>query len=145
MRERALVWLFLLLIALVLNSFASANTAKRKIVNDGTVIKNVTGISPERSAPLAHAVVVVRDGRIAEVGTDLVAGPHAKQIDGRGGSLVPGLIDSHVHVGNMGPLDDDLFASYTDLLRSVGTFLYGRRLYETMAVWETNEIGRAHV
>ncbi|MEP7201875.1 MAG: dihydrofolate reductase family protein [Ilumatobacteraceae bacterium] len=24
------------------------------------------------------------------------------------------------------------------LLRSVGTFLYGRRLYETMAVWETN-------
>jgi len=33
---------------------------------------------------------------------------------------------------------DDVFASYTDLLRSVGTFLYGRRLYETMAVWETN-------
>jgi dihydrofolate reductase len=39
---------------------------------------------------------------------------------------------------DMGPLDDDLFASYTDLLRSVGTFLYGRRLYETMAPWETN-------
>ena len=36
------------------------------------------------------------------------------------------------------PLDDDLFASYTDLLRSAGTFLYGRRLYEAMAVWETN-------
>jgi len=34
--------------------------------------------------------------------------------------------------------DDDVFASTTDLLRSVGTFLYGRRLYETMAVWETN-------
>jgi dihydrofolate reductase len=39
---------------------------------------------------------------------------------------------------DMGPLDDDVFASYTDLLRSVGTFLYGRRLYEAMAVWETN-------
>jgi hypothetical protein len=39
---------------------------------------------------------------------------------------------------DMGPLDDDLYASYTDLLRSVGTFLYGRRLYEAMAVWETN-------
>jgi dihydrofolate reductase len=36
------------------------------------------------------------------------------------------------------PPDDDVFASTTDLLRSVGTFLYGRRLYETMAVWETN-------
>ena len=39
---------------------------------------------------------------------------------------------------DMGPLDDDLFTCYTDLLRSVGTFLYGRRLYEAMAVWETD-------
>ena len=31
-----------------------------------------------------------------------------------------------------------MFAAATALLRSVGTFLYGRRLYETMAVWETN-------
>jgi dihydrofolate reductase len=36
------------------------------------------------------------------------------------------------------PPDDDVFAATTTLLRSVGTFLYGRRLYETMAVWETN-------
>jgi dihydrofolate reductase len=36
------------------------------------------------------------------------------------------------------PPDDDVFAAYTALLRSVGTFLYGRRLYETMAGWETN-------
>jgi dihydrofolate reductase len=35
--------------------------------------------------------------------------------------------------------DEEVFASTTDLLRSVGTFLYGRRLYETMAVWETND------
>jgi hypothetical protein len=34
--------------------------------------------------------------------------------------------------------DDDVVASTTDLLRSVGTFLYGRRLYESMAVWETD-------
>ena len=31
-----------------------------------------------------------------------------------------------------------MFAATTALLSSVGTFLYGRRLYETMAVWETN-------
>jgi dihydrofolate reductase len=36
------------------------------------------------------------------------------------------------------PPDDDVFASTVALLRSVGTFLYGRRLYEAMAVWETN-------
>ena len=34
--------------------------------------------------------------------------------------------------------DDEVFAATTALLRSFGTFLYGRRLYETMAVWETN-------
>src|SRR3954451_19817117 len=36
------------------------------------------------------------------------------------------------------PPDDEVFAFTTDLVRSVGTFLYGRRLYETMAVWETD-------
>jgi dihydrofolate reductase len=34
--------------------------------------------------------------------------------------------------------DDDVFEATTALLRSFGTFLYGRRLYETMSVWETN-------
>ena len=32
---------------------------------------------------------------------------------------------------------DEVFEFITDLIRPVGTFLYGRRLYETMAVWET--------
>src|SRR5262245_62592677 len=34
--------------------------------------------------------------------------------------------------------DDEVFAFITDLVRSVGTSLYGRRLYEAMAVWETD-------
>lgn len=34
--------------------------------------------------------------------------------------------------------DDEVFALITDLLRPVGTHLYGRRMYETMAVWETD-------
>jgi dihydrofolate reductase len=36
------------------------------------------------------------------------------------------------------PPDDDVFAFITDLMRSAGTYLYGRRMYETMAVWETD-------
>ncbi|SBT45164.1 dihydrofolate reductase family protein [Micromonospora auratinigra] len=36
------------------------------------------------------------------------------------------------------PLDEEVFAFTTGLVRSVGTFLYGRRLYESMAVWETD-------
>jgi dihydrofolate reductase len=32
---------------------------------------------------------------------------------------------------------DEYFAFITDVVRPVGTYLYGRRLYEAMAVWET--------
>lgn len=34
--------------------------------------------------------------------------------------------------------DDDVFAFITELMRSVGTYLYGRRMYETLAVWEAD-------
>jgi dihydrofolate reductase len=34
--------------------------------------------------------------------------------------------------------NDEVFAFITDLIRCAGTYLYGRRMYETMAVWETD-------
>jgi dihydrofolate reductase len=42
------------------------------------------------------------------------------------------------------PPDDDVFAFITELMRSAGTYLYGRRMYETMAVWETDATLAAH-
>ncbi len=39
---------------------------------------------------------------------------------------------------DFGPTDDELFAFFTHLLRPVSTYLYGRRLYNAMAVWETD-------
>lgn len=33
---------------------------------------------------------------------------------------------------------EEVFAFITDLIRPMGVFLYGRRMYETMAVWETD-------
>lgn len=36
------------------------------------------------------------------------------------------------------PPDDDVFAFITELMRSAGTYLYGRRMYETLAVWDTD-------
>ncbi len=49
-----------------------------------------------------------------------------------------GYIEDEHGAFDWAPPDDDVFAASTALLRSVGTFLYGRRLYETMSVWETN-------
>ena len=33
---------------------------------------------------------------------------------------------------------DEIFVFITDLVRPVGAYLYGRRMYETMAVWEAD-------
>ncbi|MFG3643989.1 dihydrofolate reductase family protein [Micromonospora sp. NPDC047762] len=42
------------------------------------------------------------------------------------------------------PPGDDYLAFITDLVRPMGTYLYGRRLYESMAVWETDPALAAH-
>jgi dihydrofolate reductase len=34
--------------------------------------------------------------------------------------------------------DDECFACITDCIRPMGTYLYGRRIYEMMSVWETD-------
>ncbi len=49
-----------------------------------------------------------------------------------------GYIEDESGAFDFGPLDDEVFRSHTDLVQSVGTFLYGRRLYETMSPWETD-------
>jgi dihydrofolate reductase len=50
-------------------------------------------------------------------------------------------LDSHIEDANGGlewtEPSDEYFTFITDLVRPVGTHLYGRRLYESMAVWET--------
>ena len=101
-------------IALASNARPAA-APEQRLIDDGTVIENVTLISPERAAPLLHADVVIRDGRIAEIGTNLVAGPHARRIDGSGRFLIPGLIDSHVHAGHSAALDDDAIDAHPQL------------------------------
>jgi len=39
--------------------------------------------------------------------------------------------------------DDEVFAFVNDLERPIGTYLYGRRMYETMVFWETASTGDA--
>jgi alpha-D-ribose 1-methylphosphonate 5-triphosphate diphosphatase PhnM len=60
------------------------------------VISDVTVVSPERAAPLEHAHVRIHDGRIKEVSERPLEGGH--KINGTGRYLIPGLIDTHVHL-----------------------------------------------
>jgi dihydrofolate reductase len=47
------------------------------------------------------------------------------------------IADEHGRFDWLAP-DDDLFAFINELERPFGTYLYGRRLYEVMAYWETS-------
>jgi imidazolonepropionase-like amidohydrolase len=50
------------------------------------------------SRTLEHRSVFVDSGRVAAIGGPDLQAPGAQVIDGRGRTLLPGLIDSHVHV-----------------------------------------------
>ena len=54
-------------------------------------------------APVASAMVV-RDGKVLAVGENVEAyiGPSTRRIDAKGSTIVPGLIDSHVHMRGYG-------------------------------------------
>src|SRR5262245_22399488 len=103
-----------ILTALTVLNVGHARHTQRRVDQD-IVIKNVTLISPERSAPLLNADVIIRDGRIIEVGTKLAADPHVRRIDGTGRFLIPGLIDSHVHVAQSAALDEDAIEKHREL------------------------------
>jgi imidazolonepropionase-like amidohydrolase len=85
-------------------------------VDSGIVIEDVTVISAERLHPLRRANVLIRNGRIERVDNGSAASVRAKHIDGHGKFLIPGLIDSHVHVSSMGPLNDDEIEAHPELL-----------------------------
>jgi imidazolonepropionase-like amidohydrolase len=94
----------------------AATTAYGQIVRDsGLLIRNATLISPERHRPLEHADVLIRDGRIVAVGQRLRTTVPVRQIDGTGEFLIPGLIDSHVHIGHSAALDDDAIDAHPEL------------------------------
>jgi imidazolonepropionase-like amidohydrolase len=46
-----------------------------------------------------RTTVLVRDGMIREVGPDVAVPPTATVVDGRGKTLLPGLVDAHTHLG----------------------------------------------
>ena len=68
--------------------------------SSAVLIEKVTVVSPEREAPLRDAFVLLEGGKIRSIGAERPAvAPEVQVVDGRGRYLVPGLIDSHVHVG----------------------------------------------
>jgi imidazolonepropionase-like amidohydrolase len=97
----------------------SAAPAARAIV-----ITNASLIDGGRGAFATNATVVIRDGRIAEIGAANVPVPAGAQvIDARGRYLLPGLIDAHTHVASLGAARRALESGVTTIRSaSVGAY-----------------------
>ncbi len=74
-------------------SFASAQTQKGSVL-----IKNATVLTVTKGT-LQNTDVLVQDGIIKKVGTNLSAPSGVKTVDATGKYLMPGIIDAHSHVG----------------------------------------------
>ena len=79
-------------------TFAAPKPAPRR-----TWITDVTIVSPENLAHLARGSVLIENGRIARLDRRASATPPAGAtvVSGEGGFLIPGLIDSHVHLASV--------------------------------------------
>ncbi len=71
-----------------------------------TVLHSINAYTSTASGDIEQFSVLVfdDDGRIVATGDDDLVGQHAdaRQIDGHGKFVLPGLIDSHAHVGMQG-------------------------------------------
>lgn len=100
-------------------------------------VKNVGQmLSGDVSRPILDADgLIIRDGKIAEVGRGLKRPDGAKVIDAAGAAVLPGLIDSHCHVvlGDFAPrqlqinfLDSELHGGVTTAISAGEVHLPGR-------------------
>ncbi len=62
------------------------------------VIRNARLIDGTGAEPVAGVSILVRDGRVEEIGADVAVSAGARVIDAEGGTVIPGLIDAHVHL-----------------------------------------------
>src|SRR5688572_8344928 len=72
--------------------------------------------------------ILIRNGKIAEIGTNVTVPAGAKVIDGRGKWVTPGIIDAHSHTANEGINEGSQSVTaevrMEDVLRQDGISLY---------------------
>jgi imidazolonepropionase-like amidohydrolase len=97
-------------LALLLSVAAFARPAANEPEPSRIWITDVTIVSPENLADLARGSVLIENERIARVERNASAKPPAGAtvVSGGGGFLIPGLIDSHVHLASIPGVTLDL-------------------------------------
>ena len=93
-----------------------------------TLIKNAT-ILTITHGNIEHGSILIRDGNIAEVGTDIKAPEGATIIDASGEYVLPGIIDCHSHIAvsgsvNEGSVSVSSMVNIADVLNSEDPTIY---------------------
>jgi len=85
-------------------------------------IEHVSIVSPERGTAMRDALVRIHDGRIVAISTARGATTQSSKdgiaIDGSGLFLAPGLIDSHVHLGDIPGMTPEQEAQHPDIAKA---------------------------
>ncbi|MCX6591135.1 MAG: amidohydrolase [Acidobacteria bacterium] len=109
------------------------------------VVENAQVYTVDAAKPKASAFAV-KDGKFIAVGTDVKKhiGPKTRKIDAQGAAIIPGLIDSHVHMRGLGDMLETMdlrgVSSIEEVARRVkekaatlpkGTWIRGRNWDQT--------------
>jgi Imidazolonepropionase and related amidohydrolases len=119
MRYRAFQFGLMALLAKVLACTCVAQSASSPLIQ--TWITDVTIISPENLGHIANGTVVIEDGRVIRI--DRSNAPPkppggATVISGKGQYLIPGLIDSHVHLASVPGMNSDQQAGKAQMIEA---------------------------
>jgi imidazolonepropionase-like amidohydrolase len=90
---------------MIMNRILIALLALAPVYAEVTVIKNAT-IMTESGKGTIKGSILVRDGKIAEVGENVLVPAGATIIDAAGQWVTPGIIDCHSHIGADGNINE---------------------------------------
>src|SRR5690242_2581971 len=112
----------------VLLAFAISSGAANAPDSSVLVIQNATILTVTHGV-IEHGSILIRDGKIAEVGTNVRAPKDAQVIDAGGQFVMPGIIDCHSHIAidgsvNEGSISVSSIANTADVLDSDDIAIY---------------------
>jgi imidazolonepropionase-like amidohydrolase len=87
------------LLSVLLPAMARAQSANVTVIRDATILTVSHGT-------VEHGSILIRDGKIAAVGTDVAVPAGATVIDAAGEFVMPGIVDCHSHIAVDGSVNE---------------------------------------
>ena len=110
------------LLSVLLPAPARAQSSGVTVIRDATILTVTHGI-------IEHGSILIRDGKIAAVGTDVAVPAGATVIDAAGEFVMPGIVDCHSHIAvdgsvNEGSVSVSSMANIADVLNPDDIVIY---------------------